>query len=321
MTAAEPDERAPAGEVVLRERPRSYVEVLAVATVILIGFGIDLGFDVHGALTHLPGWLIALALIAGIDAIFVASARSTRTLVVTTDEVWVGEEMVVRDEVVGVAPEALSHLPVLGWPNGKPGRTKGVALRLADGRDVLLPSRRPERLAAVLGLAEARALQPPEIRAATADDLPLLAEIDDRAEILFGLSGIDLPEIDFAVPDDAIATWVLDDPRAGLVGFAVVAEVDGEAHLDEIAVLPSVMRTGLGSRLLEHACAAARDDGYRAMTLCTFAEVAWNGPWYASRGFTVVAEPTGGLAARRDRERELGLDSAGRRVAMRRELG
>lgn len=316
----EPDEpRGPVGAVEYGEE-RSYVEVLLVIAVLAVGFGIDVGFDASGALTHLPGWLIAVGLVAGIDAILVASVRATRSLVVTADEVWVGDEMITRADIAGVVAPDIPDLPVLGWPSGKQGKTKGVALRLDDGRDVLVPARHPEQLAAVLDVDEAAPREPAAIRDATDDDMLLLAEVDERAGIVFGLAGVDLPEIPFVAPDDAVAIFVADDSIAGVVGFVALTEVDGLAHIEEIAVVPSVMRTGLGSRLLEHACTRARDAGYAAVTLCTFADVAWNGPWYVERGF-VAAEPTAGLRALRDRERELGLDAAGRRIVMRRELG
>jgi GNAT superfamily N-acetyltransferase len=96
--------------------------------------------------------------------------------------------------------------------------------------------------------------------------------------------------------------------------------VDGTAYLAALAVLPSDMRTGVGSRLLERACEWARGQGYPAMTLTTFRDVPWNAPFYAKRGFAEVLAPTPGLAAVRERERSLGLDEAGPRLVMRREL-
>jgi len=59
-----------------------------------------------------------------------------------------------------------------------------------------------------------------------------------------------------------------------------------------------------------------------AITLTTFADVAWNGPFYAARGFTIVVDDPGpGVAALRERERAAGLDAVGERVLMRRDLG
>lgn len=317
MTAGD---RRPAGAVEYREHPRSYREVAAIVAVLVIGFLIDLTFDVGGAVAHLPGWIVAVVLVGGLDAVFVAAARSTRAMIVTSDEVWVGDEMIERRDVVGVVPPDTRDLPVLGWPNGKPGRTRGVALRLGDGREVLVPSRRPQRLAAVLGATAAPGREPAAVRAATDADLGLLAEIDERAEIVFRLSGVDLPAIEWTMPDDAVATFVADDPVAGVVGFAVLTAVDGDAHLAEIAVLPSAMRGGLGSRLLEHAVQWAAAARYPAVTLTTFADVPWNAPWYSRRGFVETSDCGSELAQVRVKENEQGLDAAGRRVTMRRAL-
>ena len=85
-------------------------------------------------------------------------------------------------------------------------------------------------------------------------------------------------------------------------------------------MLPSHMRQGLGSTLLEAACDWARSAGYPAITVTTFAEVAWNMPFYAARGFAELTTLTPELAELRDWERDVGLDEVGRRVAMRREL-
>jgi hypothetical protein len=72
--------------------------------------------------------------------------------------------------------------------------------------------------------------------------------------------------------------------------------------------------------LLDAACAWARTAGYRAVTLTTYAEVAWNAPFYAERGFVELTSLTPALAELRDWERDIGLDAVGRRVAMRRDL-
>ena len=135
------------------------------------------------------------------------------------------------------------------------------------------------------------------------------------------MSGLDLPDIAFPTEHlpDAKAILVVDRPA---VGFAWVDEVDGMAHIEEIAVLPGRMRAGLGSALLEAACEWAREAGYPAITLTTYADIAWNGPFYARRGFAPLAadDLTPELAAIREWEGSTGLDDVGPRVAMRREL-
>jgi GNAT superfamily N-acetyltransferase len=104
------------------------------------------------------------------------------------------------------------------------------------------------------------------------------------------------------------------------VGFVQVEEIDGLAYIVELAVIPRWMRQGIGSALLERACEWARGRGYRAITLTTYADVPWNAPFYARRGFVEITEFGPGVQAEREQERELGLDEVGRRIVMRREL-
>jgi len=65
----------------------------------------------------------------------------------------------------------------------------------------------------------------------------------------------------------------------------------------------------------------AQARGLPAITLLTFRDVPWNGPYYASLGFgsLVDAELTPGLLALRAHESELGLDRQSRH-AMRLDL-
>jgi predicted N-acetyltransferase YhbS len=79
---------------------------------------------------------------------------------------------------------------------------------------------------------------------------------------------------------------------------------------------PEHARQGVGNRLLQAAVLAARQAGYERLTLITFRDVAWNGPFYARHGFAPVEHLTVGLSRLRDRERQLGLDDLGARVVL-----
>ena len=306
------------GEV-YREPPRSYWSLLAVVAIFVVGFGIDLVLG--GAIAHLPGWLLATGIVTGLWALVLYAVRTEKTLVVTERELRIGDEAIARAEVVGFAA-ALDEdeLPVLGWPRGKPRQLRGVTVRLTDGQDVVVPTRRPDRLRVALEVPE-RPVPPKEqdVRAAAKSDLPQLADIDERAEALFRAAGHELPPIPFDQEALARAKAVFVAGRPP-VGFVVIGEVDGLAHVEELAVIPKWMRQGIGSRLLERAVEWARRHEYPAITLTTYADVPWNGPFYRARGFVDVDEPTPGLAARRERERELGLDAVAPRVALRRDL-
>ncbi|KAB7744605.1 GNAT family N-acetyltransferase [Nostocoides sp. F2B08] len=111
------------------------------------------------------------------------------------------------------------------------------------------------------------------------------------------------------------------------VGFAHVLDPgprEGTSwHLDQIAVRPSMGRRGIGRMLLRAAMGVALDGGATELTLTTYADVSWNGPWYVREGFAVVDETDPGresLRHHRDREQALGLDVLGARVAMARPL-
>jgi GNAT superfamily N-acetyltransferase len=107
--------------------------------------------------------------------------------------------------------------------------------------------------------------------------------------------------------------------EAGIVGSIVVDILDGNAHVEELSVVPTAERRGLGSALLDAVLAYARGHGHPAVTLTTFADVPWNRPWYERRGFAALAPGEEGpeLAARMLDEAALGLHPE-LRVAMRR---
>jgi GNAT superfamily N-acetyltransferase len=168
---------------------------------------------------------------------------------------------------------------------------------------------------------------PTRIRPATAHDLDALQGIEDRADriLVERLS----PAAWWPAPTGAERAaepgflLVAEDAEAdaALVGFAHVLEVDGLAHLEQVAVPPEHGRRGHGGALLEAAAGEARRRGHRRITLRTFADVPWNAPAYARAGF-VEEEPSTpfhlGLVAT---EARLGLDRLGRRIQMGRELG
>ncbi len=117
------------------------------------------------------------------------------------------------------------------------------------------------------------------------------------------------------------AVWVAFVDGEEAVGYAFASIVDGEGHLDQVSVAREAMGTGVGTALVEAVCAWAHERAFDAVTLTTFREVPFNGPYYERRGFVVLDEAAWGpeLTAIRAREREAGIDVA-ERVAMRRRL-
>lgn len=315
MNASEEAQTAASARPLYHEPARSYRTSLTLFVLLVAGFGADLALG--GGTNHLPGWGLAVVLVVGVDALAVHAARSRRSITLTGSELRVGDAVLPRAQIAGVAAEVEVGLPVLGRSAGAglPRGTAGLTIRVADGRLLVVPTRYPARLTEALVVEVAV----PGVRLAEAQDLPLLAEIDDRADMLFRVAGIDLPVIPF--PEDAMhdarAVFVSGRPP---VAFVRVDEVDGLAHIEALAVIPGRMRRGLGSALLEAACGWARSSGYRAITLITFADVAWNAPFYTARGFVEVEQLTPEIVELRDWEIAMGLDEQGRRIVMRREL-
>ena len=298
------------------EPGRGYRSLLLFGAVIVVGVALDAVFG--GLRAHLVAWLVAALVLFGVDLLVIRAARAQKSLVLTRDQLRVGEQAIARVNITAVVETRDREMPVLGPSTGVPRGMDAVVIRLRDGSLVAVPTRHPDRLERALGLRPIRPGED-EIRPATPADLPLLADIEARAATVFGGAGFEVPDLpppDYAT-SEALALFVAGRPP---VAFARVDEVDGNAHLEELDVLPGQMRKGLGSQLVEHVCEWARAQSYPAVTLITFAHVPWNGPFYRKRGFTETTDLSPGLAALRKREKSLGLDDAGQRVVMRRDL-
>jgi GNAT superfamily N-acetyltransferase len=116
-------------------------------------------------------------------------------------------------------------------------------------------------------------------------------------------------------------SWVAVDECDRLVGYVVVNVVDGNAHIEQISVLPEYQGRGFGKDLLEVVHAWAVEVGCPALTLTTFIHVPWNCPLYEHLGFVVVPEGElePGLREVREHESRIGLDPRSR-VCMRRNV-
>ncbi len=163
------------------------------------------------------------------------------------------------------------------------------------------------------------------IRPARADDGPALQEIERLAGVRF--RDVGLPHIADAEPEsidelaeyaDAGRSWVAVDDDEQPIGYVIVDEVDGDAHIEQISVRPDRQGTGVGRVLVDEVRTWAAENGRPAITLTTFSDVPWNRPLYEHLGFTVIADDElgAGLRAVRAHEATLGLDPA-LRVCMR----
>jgi 4-diphosphocytidyl-2-C-methyl-D-erythritol kinase len=170
------------------------------------------------------------------------------------------------------------------------------------------------------------------LRPSLLSDLPLLPDIERRAGAIFAewnaALGFDPdapihvnPLENFIAAHERGRLLVAADGGDNPVGFALLLVVDDAIHLEELDVLPAHGRKGIGAALVEAVCDLARERGYPAVTLSTFRDVPWNGPFYARHGFTALdrSELTPQLARFPEYERAQGL-RVDLRVIMRRLL-
>ena len=169
---------------------------------------------------------------------------------------------------------------------------------------------------------------PYEVRLASPGDLDAIPIVEVASGELFRT--VDLEAVAEAPPTapEALAAaqqggrlWVGVTESREVIGFALGCYMDGHHHLQQLSVLPAHGRRGLGRALVKAVCAWAWSEGGRHVTLSTFRDVAWNGPYYERLGFRALAECQLGpdLVATRADEQAQGLDIS-KRVIMQRDL-
>jgi GNAT superfamily N-acetyltransferase len=158
-----------------------------------------------------------------------------------------------------------------------------------------------------------------QVRTARPEELPLLPPLEEASDTLFLTLGIGPLPAPGTVEELGRAAVVLvagDPPR----GFCRVDLVAGQAHLEQLAVHPDHGRQGLGRALVRAACAWAAAHGHQELTLATYRDVPWNGPFYASEGFVEVGSVDQWCAERGLAPEPPVLARFGTRVVMRRPL-
>jgi GNAT superfamily N-acetyltransferase len=155
------------------------------------------------------------------------------------------------------------------------------------------------------------------IRAARESELPVISALEKSGERQFRAAGMDRVA-DAPAPDPDAYRPALDDGRLLVaadgqdvpVGFIRLELLDGEPHVEQVSVHPDQAGHGIGASLLAAAEQLARARGHRRITMTTFRDVPWNGPYYARLGWSAVrdADLPPELAAARRHERDLGFD-------------
>tara|TARA_B100000676_G_C18090343_1_gene859070 strand:- start:300 stop:833 length:534 start_codon:yes stop_codon:yes gene_type:complete len=177
-------------------------------------------------------------------------------------------------------------------------------------------------------MTQSSTADPVTIRPARLSDLQACRVIEDDAGAIFqkvGMADVDedpprsLDELRQAHIHRHL--WIAVDKFDTPIAFALTEDVDGNLHLAEISVVQAWQREGVGRRLIEHLVTEGRSRGYRALTLTTFRDVPWNGPYYSRLGFEEIAagDMLPGITSVMDSEAPQFLESTPR-IAMRRVL-
>jgi GNAT superfamily N-acetyltransferase len=152
------------------------------------------------------------------------------------------------------------------------------------------------------------------VRSAVAADLPTLPAIELSGDAMFAELGIVFPAgpatVEAAIVQGA-DILVAGEPPAG---FATVIGLDDHLHLEQISVRADQGGKGIGTLLLTE---VARRAG-PGLTLITFRDVPWNGPWYQRNGFAELPERAWGpqLRAHWQAEIDAGLHDLGPRFVL-----
>ncbi|WP_304455753.1 GNAT family N-acetyltransferase [Nocardiopsis sp. YSL2] len=141
-----------------------------------------------------------------------------------------------------------------------------------------------------------------------AEDEPDLVRVSLAADAVFAGAGVELPPDDprtLLAHADRVLVATASDGRP--CGLAATVAIDGHPHLEQIAVDPAHGRRGVGSALLAAVRAEAAARGHGRITLTTFRDLPWNGPWYTARGFAPLPRPEWGPELVRLWEAEAGI--------------
>ena len=129
------------------------------------------------------------------------------------------------------------------------------------------------------------------LRLARPEDADYMPRIEKAASALFAndpaFATVDMTET--RSPEEmrrlirkghSLITYVEEEPA----GFLVSEPFRRELHIWEMDVDPGYQKRGIGAGLVRACLIDARNTGFRAVTLTTFRDLPWNGPFYARLG-------------------------------------
>lgn len=152
-------------------------------------------------------------------------------------------------------------------------------------------------------------MREPVIREMRQHDTDAVVAVSLAADTLFERAGLELPPDDPREMLDHVEHVLVAEVDGSVVGLAATTVLDGATHVEQLAVDPAHGRRGVGGALLERVCAEAAVRGHNRVTLTTFRDLPWNGPWYERRGFVALPREAWGpgLVRQWETEEEAGI--------------
>lgn len=131
------------------------------------------------------------------------------------------------------------------------------------------------------------------LRLSGTEDVPDLCRISAEARLRYrtfpSLAHIaEAPALPPARLEACRVVVALDSESQKILGFVAMRLLDGLVYLDNISVDPSASGVGIGAKLLSAVIEHAECLGVQAVSLTTFREPLWNGPWFRKHGFLTM---------------------------------
>ena len=129
------------------------------------------------------------------------------------------------------------------------------------------------------------------------DDIPALISVDKAASALFAPTGLlerealgdHVPTEVFEVEIPGGNVFVARNQHGWPVGFALVRLRGSGLYLDQVSVHPDHGQMGIGRALVIRVLTEAEARKLPHVSLSTFRDLPWNGPFYSSMGFKEIA--------------------------------
>lgn len=160
------------------------------------------------------------------------------------------------------------------------------------------------------------------------EDIPKLAGVERSAAKIFRHVGkhflLDGPTVAPSLLRSMAASkhlWVAIEEAGEPVGFIGGYELRGSFYVAEISIAEAAQGKGIGKTLMRCMVEDVKIEGFLEVTLVTYRDLPWNGPWYRRLGFEEVEVGLMGKEYERllEAEKEHGIDIE-ERCIMRMEL-